>query len=295
MLIPEALRGWRRLSSDDSRSRAAARVAPEEPRRAAFYRRVGCLPRRWAAAVLVSALLPLGAGCAALYQFNTFTPEQDVELGNQAYDEILANNRIITSGADYEMVQRLTTRLVESAHYYHPELADLFEWEVRLIDDPETVNAFCLPGGKMAVYTGILPVAQGETGLAVVMGHEISHATDRHGTEALTRQLGVDLLIRAALGEDQQAVASAVAGLGHLTMGRHAELEADHDGLLLMARAGYDPREAINFWERMSALGGSSPPEWLSTHPSHETRILELSDMMPDALLVYQESARARP
>lgn len=295
-LIPEALRGWRRLLAGVvSRVRAAAGMAPGKPRGAVFYRRPARLPRSCGAVGLISILAPLGTGCAALSQFNTFTPQQDVELGDRAYDEILASSKLITSGPDYQMVQRLTTRLVEATHFYHPELADLFQWEVQLIDDPGTVNAFCLPGGKMAVYTGILPVAQGETGLAVVMGHEIAHATDRHGTEALSRQLGVEVLIRAAMGEDQQALASAVAGLGHLTMGRRAELEADHDGLLLMAKAGYDPREATAFWERMSALGGDSPPEWLSTHPSHDTRIIELTEMMPEALEVYEESTRARP
>jgi len=163
-----------------------------------------------------------------------------------------------------------------------------FAYDVKLLQDDETVNAWCLPCGKMAVYTGILPVCQDEVGLAVVMGHEIGHAIARHGTQ----RMSTDSLAQSALGllgeqNYQQLGAMAYEMLFSLPYGRKHELEADHIGLILMARAGYDPRKAIDFWQRMEALGGSSGPEWLSTHPSHGTRIEELNNLMPEAMAIY--------
>jgi predicted Zn-dependent protease len=226
--------------------------------------------------------------------------EQDAELGAQAYPELLEGERIITSGKDHEMVQRVTQRLVEAANHFDPEISALFEWEARLVDKPDMVNAWCLPGGKMAVFTGILPVSQNEAGLAVVMGHEIAHATMRHGTRAMTRQLGAATLVNIAAilifdAPDSQQMAAAIgtytAGFANLKFGRDAELEADAIGLKYMARAGYDPREATQFWTRMQALsGGAQGPAWLSTHPSHGSRIEQIEELLPDALAIYAES-----
>ncbi|MEM6673837.1 MAG: M48 family metallopeptidase [Planctomycetota bacterium] len=243
---------------------------------------------------LLALTLP---GCGSL---NLIPVSRDSVLGAQSYPELLANDPIISSGKDYEMVARMTDNLVAAAKELDPEIADLFEWEVRLVKRDDIVNAWCLPGGKMAVYTGILPVAQGETGLAVVMGHEIAHATLRHGTQKMTRQMGTAALVAItaiAVGDNLQekalaaGIASAAASFVNLSYGRGDELEADARGLKYMARAGYDPREAVDFWKRMQAAsGGKEPPQWLSTHPSNSTRIEQIEELLPEALAIYQQS-----
>jgi predicted Zn-dependent protease len=240
--------------------------------------------------------LALTASCASLPDINAFSPQDDVKLGEQAYKEVLADQKILTGGPQVAMVQRVTDRLVAAVKESQPELGNLFPWEVRVIDDPETANAFCLPGGKIAVYTGILPVAKTDAGLAVVLGHEIAHATERHGTKAMTRQVGFEILIEYALNGP---VAKDLAGIGsqlaQLQFSRPAELEADHDGLFFLARAGYDPREAVAFWKRMQAKSGGADPSgielFLSTHPSDEARIAQLEELMPQALEEYQAGA----
>ncbi|MEZ6015820.1 MAG: M48 family metallopeptidase [Planctomycetota bacterium] len=257
-------------------------------------------PLRFTAALLTCAAL----SCATLSQLNLIPIEQDAALGLQAYPELLQGESVITSGQDYEMVQRVTARLVEAAKHFDPDVANQFEWEARLVNKPEMVNAWCLPGGKMAVFTGILPIAQGEAGLAVVMGHEIAHATQRHGTRAMTRQMGASALIHIAsvlIFETPNAQQTAAAlgeyatGFANLSFGRDAELEADATGLRYMARAGYDPREATRFWERMQALSsGASGPAWLSTHPSHGKRIEQIQGLLPEALEVYAQSGGSK-
>lgn len=249
----------------------------------------------------LAGLVVAALSCASLSQLNLIPVEQDAQLGAQAYPELLEGERTITSGKDHEMVQRVTQRLVEAATHFDPEITAMFEWEARLVDKPDMVNAWCLPGGKMAVFTGILPVSQTEAGLAVVMGHEIAHATQRHGTRAMTRQMGTGFLVSIVsvlLFEtaDAQAMAAAVGNYGaafmSLSFGRDAELEADAVGLKYMARAGYDPREATQFWTRMQALsGGAAGPAWLSTHPSHGSRIEQIEALLPDALAIYAQSA----
>jgi predicted Zn-dependent protease len=246
-------------------------------------------------ALLATTVLGAGAGCASLSSVNLFAPQDDVQLGRQAYQEVLANERVLTSGQEVQQVERVTARLVEAVKIEEPELGELFEWEVRVIDAPETANAFCLPGGKMAVYTGILPVAKSDAGLAVVMGHEIAHATRRHGTAAMTRAVGFQTLIEYALnGPVTQSLAGIGSQLAQLQFGQSAELEADREGVMYLARAGYDPREAVEFWSRMAQLSGGDEPSWLegflSTHPSNQKRIDQLQDLMPEALAVYEES-----
>lgn len=253
--------------------------------------------RRWSAALAALAL-----SCAAFVKLIPL--DQDSSLGAQAYPELLQGERIITSGADHDMVQRVTQKLVASVQHFEPEIAAEFQWEARLVDKPDVVNAWCLPGGKMAVFTGILPVAGGEAGLAVVMGHEIAHATRRHGTKAMTRQIGGTLMVQIASvllfeSADAQQTAAAlgtyVAAFTNLKFGRDAELEADAEGLKYMAKAGYDPREATRFWERMQALsGGGQGPVWLSTHPSHGQRIEQIESLLPEALAVYEQSGGSR-
>lgn len=248
------------------------------------------------APLAVVALLG-GTSCQALGNFNIYSLDEDVTLGAEAFQEVTGTEKLVTSGPQLEQVKRVTEHLVRSAEELHPEVASKFQWEVVLIDNPETVNAFCLPGGKMAVYTGILPVTQTDAGLAVVMGHEITHAIERHGTERLTRSglLGTAIEILAQ-DEDQAAVANILANLGiGLPWSREDELQADLGGLFLLANAGYDPQEAPAFWERMSAMtgGGSSGlEEYLSTHPSHERRIEQLRANLPEAMQLYESASR---
>jgi metalloendopeptidase OMA1, mitochondrial len=257
----------------------------------------------WLSWIGLSAALMV-ASCQNL---NTYSVNDDIQLGTQAYGEVTKNQPILTSGPEYERVQRVTKRLTASVLELKPEIAPRFEWEVIVIDDINTVNAFCLPGGKMAVYTGILGPAQDDTGLAVVMGHEIAHATERHGTERLTRNglMGSAVAILVE-DEDYQEVASVIANLGvGMPWGRNDELEADFEGLFIMANAGYDPRDAPRFWERMSVVSGSgsgagntilaadSLEEFLSTHPSNQRRIDQLTAAIPAAMPLY-EAAQSR-
>lgn len=243
-------------------------------------------PRTW----LVGLLIGLSAAChttpvTGRSSFNLFSPAEDVELGREAYAQVLAEGKVVRSGRDLEMVRRVMQRLsavADDAGY---------EWEVNLLDAKDTVNAFALPGGKMAVYTGILPVCGGEAGLAVVMGHEIGHVVARHGTERMS-QTGLANIALSALGTGESAQVAQL-GLQFLVLmpfGRSQESEADEIGILYMARAGYDPREAVAFWQRMEQATGNGPPEFLSTHPSHETRIDHLEALMPRALAEWESS-----
>lgn len=242
--------------------------------------------RWWGGAALALAL----AGCQTVpvtgrQQFNLIPPGQDPQLGAQAYAQMLEGARVRNSGPEYQMVTRVIERLVAVA-----EAPPEYRWEVNLIDEPQTANAWALPGGKMAVYTGILPITRDETGLAVVMSHEIAHATARHGTERMTQQLGASLVLEYAAGEHVALATQAANLLVFMPWGRRQELEADHIGLIYMARAGYDPREAVSFWKRMAEAGGASPPEFLSTHPATETRIRAIERLLPEAMEIYRQS-----
>jgi predicted Zn-dependent protease len=238
-------------------------------------------------ASLLLALLPCSAcrttPVTGRPTLNLFSTRDDVRLGNEAYAQVLAGATLLRSGPDHERVVRVLKRLAAVAD--DPG----YDWDVSLIRDDETVNAFALPGGKMAVYTGILPVCQGETGLAVVMGHEIGHVVAGHGTERMTTALGTELVLSLAnLGDYSELARVGSEYLIQRPFGRQHESEADEIGLVYMARAGYDPREAIAFWERMQAGTGGGPPEFLSTHPSHETRIERLERKLPEALEIWR-------
>lgn len=173
-----------------------------------------------------------------------------------------------------------------------------YAWEFNVVDEA-TVNAWCMPGGKVVVYTGLLPVTQDEASLAIVMGHEIAHAVARHGNERMSQGLAVQMggvVLSSALQTKSQETQNLFlqsygigSQLGMLKYGRNHELEADKLGLVFAAMAGYDPNSAIAFWERMAASGGSKPPEILSTHPSDEKRIAELKAYMPEALKYYKK------
>jgi predicted Zn-dependent protease len=224
--------------------------------------------------------------------------EQEEQLGLQSYEQVLAEEEVIPSGKEHDVVVRVARRLAGATG----SAADL-HWQVNLVRSSQ-VNAFCLPGGKIVVYSGILPYAQTEAGLAAVMGHEMAHAVARHGSQRLLRtSLAQTLLAGASLSignmdpqERQTIMAALGAGAQYgiiLPFSREHETEADQMGLLYMARAGYDPREAISFWERMSSAGGSQPPEFASTHPSHGRRIEDLRAFMPKALAEYEKAAAA--
>lgn len=171
-----------------------------------------------------------------------------------------------------------------------------YDWQFNVVNDP-TVNAWCMPGGKVVVYTGILPLTGDDAGLAVVMGHEIAHAIARHGNERMSEGMALQfggVAISTVIGENPSAVQNLFlqsvgigSQLGMLKFSRNQETEADKMGLVFMAMAGYDPREAPKFWERMSANGGGAPPEILSTHPSDERRIADINAYMPEALKYY--------
>jgi predicted Zn-dependent protease len=224
-------------------------------------------------------------------QFNLFSLNQEAELGARAYSEILAQEKLSTDRKANEMLQRVGTRIATVSS--QPDWA----WEFKLIES-EQANAFCLPGGKVAVYTGILPYTRNEAGLAAVVGHEVAHAIARHGGERMSQQTliqGGAIAVDAIVGgqaEEVRDIVNTAYGLGSTTLvilpySRDHESEADTIGTLYMARAGYDPHEAIELWKRMPAGGGL---EWLSTHPSNETRIRNLEELMPRAFDEYRRS-----
>ncbi|MBI5431200.1 MAG: M48 family metallopeptidase [Planctomycetes bacterium] len=222
--------------------------------------------------------------------FNPFSIENDKTLGAQSYAEVMKTSKLADSRPEHAMVQRCVDRLVAVA-----DDPGNFDWEVHLIDEPETVNAWCMPGGKMAVYTGILPVTEDETGLAVVMAHEIGHAVARHGTESLVQQFGLSVIVELLAGKNADMWGSVATASITLPNSRDHELEADEIGLIYMARAGYDPDQAIAFWQRMAAQSSGAPPEWLSTHPSDDTRIAALKDNLKKARSIYAGKKSWKP
>jgi len=206
----------------------------------------------------------------------------------------------------FDTVKRVGARIQDAVERYlatngmSSRLAD-YKWEFNLVED-KAVNAWCMPGGKVVVYTGILPVTQGEAGLAVVMGHEIAHAIAEHGNERMSQGLLAQfggMALAEALSEKPAATQQlwmAVYGVGAqygaiLPYSRLQESEADHLGLIFMAMAGFDPNEAISFWQRMaSQKGGQAPPQFLSTHPSDAARIEKIRQLIPEAMRYYTKT-----
>ena len=240
-------------------------------------------------------------GCATVpytgrHQFILVSEGQEASLGDEAYRHTLRDSVVTHDVSAERLVRRVGEKIAAVAN--KPE----YKWEFATINDPETVNAFALPGGKVAVYTGIFGPARDEAGLAVVMGHEVAHALARHPAERMSQgmllQLG-GVGLGVALGRNP-ALANQVLqayGIGTsvgvaLPFGRSQETEADHIGLILMAKAGYDPRVALDLWERMQKKEGGkgAPPEFLSTHPGYETRKEQLRSFLPEALSYYQPS-----
>src|SRR6266550_4543875 len=224
---------------------------------------------------------------------------EEALLGLQSYQQVLAQSENIDSGPELAMVKRVASRLATATGKAGAD----FDWQVSLIRSSQ-INAFCLPGGKIVVYTGILPITQNEPALATVLGHEMAHATSRHGSQRVLEQnlaqtalTGVAMSLSDMDYDKQRAVMGAL-GAGTqfgvlMPFSRKHESEADAISLLYMGRAGYDPRESIRFWQRMENVGGPQPPEFLSSHPSHGTRIQQLEAEMPKALEEYNRSNHA--
>ena len=232
------------------------------------------------------------------------------EMGAAQYGETLQDPKVILSKdpREIEPVKRVTARIIEAAkRSKYAESAKSFDWEVTVIKDDNTKNAWALPGGKIAVYTGIFPMAKTEAGLAAIMGHEVVHALAQHGGERMSQGLMAQVgMSAAAILLSTQGGNPALNQLGMQAMGlglqagvllpfsREHESEADYIGVLLAADAGYDPREAVRIWERMAAASnGGAQPEFLSTHPANETRIANLNKWMPEALAMYQRAPKA--
>lgn len=233
---------------------------------------------------------------------------QLIQLGDQSYREVLQESKTSNDPEKNAMVRRVGARLsmaVESfasEHNLKDELK-LYKWEFNLLQNDKVINAFCLPGGKVAVYTGILPITEDETGLAVVVGHEIAHAIAQHGNERMSQQLllqlGSVVLSEVIKNNPQQTkqIFMAAYGVGAelgvvLPYSRTQESEADRIGLILMSRAGYDVEAAIPFWQRMKEKGGTTPPEFLSTHPAPDTRIKDIKKDIPEAKTYYQSQQK---
>ena len=210
--------------------------------------------------------------------------DEEEALGLQSFRQVLSQSQVLREGPEVETVQRVVSRLVRSIDNKFPE----FNWKVSVIDSDQ-INAFCLPGGKIAVYTGIIPVAQNDAGLATVIGHEIAHATARHGSQRLLKQkmmqtamMGVSTAMNDVSPQQRQTILGLLgAGVNYgliMPFSRDHELEADKLGLHYMVAAGYDPNESVKFWQRMDRVKDSAkqPPAWLSTHPANEKRIREL-------------------
>ena len=258
---------------------------------------------------VLTGLLLLLSGCTEVEitgrkQFNIVPDSTMNSMSFQSYGEFLSENKLSTNAGQANMVKRIGGSIQNAVEQYCKtnnieDRLEGYEWEFNLVEDPN-VNAWCMPGGKVVVYTGILPIAQGETGLAVVMGHEIAHAFAKHGAERMSHglivQMGGIALSTAMKDRPEQTknlfMQSYGIGtkLGVLKYSRTHENEADHLGLVFMAMAGYNPQEAIGFWQRMAAQKtGAQPPEFLSTHPADQTRIQNLKELLPDAMRYYQK------
>lgn len=253
---------------------------------------------------LLTALLccVLSSGCASLPIGKEPTDAEINAEAAKAYAEVKAKSKLSTNAEWNAMVQRVASRIAAAS-------GENFKWETILIDSPE-VNAWCMPGGKMAVYTGIMPVLKTEAALAAVMGHEVAHATRRHGKQRYARaikesMLGLvigggaiaagQFLCKDSTCKTLTALGGAAAGLAvtffSRKFSRDDETDADKFGQIYMAKAGYDPSEASRLWERMAAAsGGKAPPEFLSTHPSNNTRKAALNSWLPDAQAAYNQA-----
>ncbi len=266
-------------------------------------------PRLTRLMVTLIVLALLLAACATVpltgrRQLSLIPDSQMNAMSFQQYDQVLAESSLSRNTSETAMIKRVGARIQAAVEQYMAQNGlsshlNGYAWDFNLIESDQ-INAWCMPGGKVAFYTGILPVCQGEAGVAVVMGHEIAHAIAEHGGERMSHsmlmQMGGMALSEAIKSKPAEtkamymnafAVGSQYGAM--LPFSRKHESEADHLGLIFMAMAGYDPRQAPVFWQRMGSLGGQKPPEFMSTHPADATRVRQLNEWMPEALKYYQE------
>ena len=250
--------------------------------------------------VLLSAALLMLAGCITVPQtgrsaLHLVPSNQLASMSASQFGQLKQQTPISRNPAYNAMVRRVGDRI---AYVAGPDMPNA-QWEFVVFDDDEQINAFAMPGGKVAVYTGIFKVAKTDADLAIVIGHEVAHVAAGHGNERMTQQLlavGGALALQfgsSDMDSDQRALLMAAYGAGAsvgvmLPYSRYHECEADEIGLIYAAKAGYDPRAAISFWARMAGQSNGAPPEFLSTHPADSTRIRKLNELMPKAMQVYQ-------
>ncbi|MDR1309218.1 MAG: M48 family metallopeptidase [Deltaproteobacteria bacterium] len=255
---------------------------------------------------LILSLACLLAGCTSVVgtgrsQLNLVSDDELNQAASLQYSELLKESHLSSDRQQTRMVKNVGARIAQAARQLmaaegREAEVDAYKWEFNLIDSEE-VNAFCMPGGKVAFYTGIMPICETEAGVAAVMGHEVAHALAKHGNERVSQQmmtsiganlLGLGLSIGGASGVTSDLVMTAYSVGSQfgilLPYSRSHEAEADRIGMSLMAMAGYDPQEAVNLWRRMDAQsGGKSPPFFMSTHPSNQQRIKNLESYLPEA------------
>jgi predicted Zn-dependent protease len=240
-------------------------------------------------------------------QFIILSPSQEVSLGLQASQEVMKENKdkLNKDAALVQRIRTIGTHIAKEADFYVKQAGlPAFEWEFHLIED-DLVNAFCLPGGKVFVYSGLMKAAKNDAQLATVIAHEIAHAIARHGAERMSTATAIDIggmiIVGVAAGSEKidknTMVGISVAygigsGLGKLKHSRVQESEADYVGLMIMAKAGYDPKEALAFWENMKKENEKQPMEFLSTHPLPDTRIKDIKNIMPEATKYYEKSEK---
>ena len=260
--------------------------------------------------IIVAMAASLLQGCSVVpltgrKQLSLVPESEMISMSLTNYGDFLKQNTLSTDKANSAMVREVGAKISAAVIKYFTDnnLADRlqgYQWEFNLVKNDTTINAWCMPGGKVVVYSGLLPVTKDKNGLAVVMSHEIAHAVARHGNERMSQELLTQygsLALNGALKskpEQTKNIFNMAYGVGAqyavlLPYSREHELEADKLGLIFMAMAGFDPQTAVPFWERMAKSGGSKPPEFLSTHPSDQTRIDKIKAALPEALKYYRK------
>jgi predicted Zn-dependent protease len=260
--------------------------------------------------VFISLVALIWQSCATVpltgrKQLSLLPESEMISMSFTSYTDFLKENPLSADKINAALVKEVGSNISAAVTKYFADnnlsaQLDGYKWEYNLVKNDTTVNAWCMPGGKVVVYSGLLPVTKDKNGLAVVLSHEIAHAVARHGNERMSQEMLAQygsLALNEAIKqkpEQTKNIFNKAYGLGAqfgvlLPYSREHELEADRLGLIFMAMAGYDPQTAVAFWERMSALGGSKPPEFLSTHPSDATRIAKIKAVIPEAMKYYKK------